>query len=100
MDDREIIITDNVRVRIMELEKDGSTEWHYHTEVADFFVCLKGTVQVETRDPEQKIVLLPGQHARVAPTQVHRVMNIGETRSDYLLVQGVGMYDFCLDEIR
>jgi quercetin dioxygenase-like cupin family protein len=98
MDNHEILKTDNVLVRIMELGKDGSTEWHHHTEVADFFVCLKGAVRVETRDPEQKTVLLPGQHTRVIPAQVHRVVNLGESRSDYLLIQGVGVYDFCVEE--
>lgn len=100
MDNREIIKTDNVLVRIMELGKNGSTEWHHHTEVADFFVCLTGTVQVETRDPEQKNTLLPGQHTKVVPAQVHRVVNLGEGKSEYLLIQGVGAYDFCLDEFR
>jgi quercetin dioxygenase-like cupin family protein len=94
MPNREIMKTDNVLVRIMELEKDGSTEWHFHTEVCDFFVCLKGTIQVETRNPEQKSPLKPGQQAEVKPLKVHRVLNVTDEKAEYLLIQGVGAYDF------
>ncbi len=98
MSNREVLKTDNVLVRIMELEKDGSTEWHHHTEVADFFVCLEGVVQVETRDPARGVILHPGQHTEVVPVQVHRVVNRGEGRSQYLLIQGIGSYDFCVEK--
>jgi quercetin dioxygenase-like cupin family protein len=95
MSNREIIKTENVLVRIMELEKNTSTDWHFHSEVTDFFVCLKGTIQVETRDPEERISLYPGQQAQVNPRKVHRVVNIYHDSAEYLLVQGVGSYDFC-----
>ena len=94
MSDRQIIKTENVLVRIMELDEGSSTDWHCHSEVADFFVCLKGAVQVETRDPDRVIPLAPGQQAEAAPMQVHRVVNIGDEGAEYLLVQGIGTYDF------
>lgn len=95
MNRREIIITADVSVRIMELEIDAATDWHFHTEVKDFFVCLTGAVAVETRDPSTATTLHPGQQAEVGPGAVHRVVNISADRSEYLLVQGVGTYDFC-----
>lgn len=94
MSSREIIKTENVLVRTMELEKDGSTEWHYHTEVADVFVCLQGAIRVETGDPDRKTLLIPGQQAEVDPKQVHRVINVSDEKAEYLLIQGVGTYDF------
>ena len=36
----------------------------------------------------------PGETAEVTPQQVHRVINTHDDRSVYLLVQGVGKYDF------
>jgi quercetin dioxygenase-like cupin family protein len=96
---REIIKTENVLVRIMKLEKDASTEWHFHTQVFDFFVCLKGAIQVETKNPDKKTSLQPGQQAEVSPMKVHRVMNIYDGKSEYLLVQGVGSYDFCKEQL-
>ena len=95
MSTREIVKTENVSVRIMELEKDGATDWHFHTEVTDFFVCLTGAVQVERRSPAKLTILHPGQRAEVGPGEVHRVVNVSVVRAEYLLVQGVGTYDFC-----
>ena len=94
MKNREIVKTDNVLVREMVLEKDASTEWHHHSEVADYFVCLTGVVQVETQTPDTTFTLHPGQTAEVKPPQVHRVINVYDDRSVYLLVQGIGKYDF------
>jgi quercetin dioxygenase-like cupin family protein len=94
MGNRKIINTDNALVRIMELEKGASTDWHHHSEVGDFFVCLTGSVQVETRNPVEKFTLHPGQTAEVKPLQAHRVVNLHCDKSEYLLVQGVGVYDF------
>jgi quercetin dioxygenase-like cupin family protein len=97
MSNREIIKTENVLVRIMELEKDAATDWHFHTEVVDFFVCLKGTIQVETSNPDEQTLLHPGQQAEVSSGKVHRVVNVHADRAEYLLVQGVGAYDFCTE---
>ena len=90
----EIIKTGDVSVRIMELAKDAATDWHYHTAVKDFFVGLTGMVIVETRDPAGKTTLCPGQRTEIGPGKVHRVVNISSEKSEYLLVQGVGTYDF------
>lgn len=96
---REIIKSENVLVRIMELEKGAGTDWHFHTEVLDFFVCLKGAVQVETKGPDTVIPLHPGQHTEVTPMKVHRVVNISGDKAEYLLVQGIGTYDFYLEMV-
>lgn len=92
---REILRTENVLVRVMELEKDGSTDWHFHSEVTDFFVCLKGLIQVKTKNPDKTVLLIPGQLAEVVPMKVHRVINVNEHKAEYLLIQGIGAYDFC-----
>jgi quercetin dioxygenase-like cupin family protein len=94
---REIIKTENVLVRIMELEKGASTDWHFHSEVLDFFVCLKGAIQVETKGPDMVIPLQPGQQTEVTPMKLHRVTNIFADKAEYLLVQGIGSYDFLLE---
>ena len=91
---REIVRTDNVLVREMALEKDASTERHHHSEVSDYFACLTGIVRVETRNPAVVFSLHPGETAEVTPPHVHRVINIHDDRAVYLLVQGVGKYDF------
>ena len=94
MNRREIIKTGDVSVRVMELAKGAATDWHYHSEVEDFFVCLTGMVVVETRNPAGKTTLGPGQRTEIGAGIVHRVVNISAERAEYLLVQGVGTYDF------
>lgn len=94
MSPQEIIKTGNVSVRIMELDENAATEWHFHSEVADFFVCLSGEVAIETRNPDEATRLLPGERSEVAPGRIHRVVNLSPGRAEYLLVQGVGVYDF------
>ena len=94
MGNQDIIRTENVLVRVMELEKDASTGWHYHSMVSDYFVCLNGVVRVESKSPDEVIVLYPGRHLEIKPPQVHRVINAHTEKSEYLLVQGVGVYDY------
>ena len=36
----------------------------------------------------------PGQRADVKPLQIHRVLNAYQDKSEYMLLQGVGVYDF------
>ena len=94
-----IIQTEKVLVRIMELAKGASTDWHHHTEVADFFVCLTGVVRIETKNPDDAVLLHPGNKAKVESPQIHRVVNLHINKSEYLLVQGVGAYDFIKDVV-
>ena len=94
MSSKELIRTEDVLVRIMELAKGAATEWHHHTEVRDIFVCLNGVVRVEAKNPDGAVVLHPGQRAEIAPPRIHRVTNGHHDSSEYLLIQGVGVYDF------
>jgi quercetin dioxygenase-like cupin family protein len=94
MANQEIIKTDQVLVRTMELAGGAATEWHYHSAVRDFFVCLKGVVTVESRNPDETVTLHPGQRTEIQPHRIHRVTNNQCETSEYLLVQGVGVYDF------
>ena len=94
MENQDILRTDSVTVRVMTLAKGKATDWHYHSEVRDFFVCLTGAVQVDSRDPERAIMLLPGDRTEIDSRTVHRVINSGNGTAEYLLVQGVGTYDF------
>ena len=98
MGNSDIIRTADVLIREMELAEEAATEWHFHSEVADYFVCLEGRVQVATRNPDSVRLLEPGQRCSVSPGLVHRVVNLDKGMSKYLLVQGVGRYDFRTEE--
>ena len=89
-----IIKTKDVRVRIIVLGPHEQGHWHYHSQVADNFVCLKGTILVYMKDKDEQISLSPGQRCMVDQGRVHQVTNAGDGSAEYLLVQGVGTYDF------
>lgn len=92
--DEVLLETENVRVRILVLESGEATPWHYHTEVADQMLCLEGTVAVEYQKPSERVELCVGERCEVEVERVHRVVNLTTVRVKYLLVQGVGRYDF------
>ena len=93
--DEVIIQTDNVRVRVMNLLAGEATPWHFHQEVTDHMICLSGLVEVRLRQDEVVYVLQPGQRCMVDVHRVHQVANPStEEAASYLLIQGVGGYDF------
>jgi quercetin dioxygenase-like cupin family protein len=86
--------TDFLRVRIMSLAPRETTERHYHTEVTDDVFCLTGRIVVRVNEPGEDYELSPGQRCRIKTGRIHRVENLGDEEASYLLVQGVGTYDF------
>jgi quercetin dioxygenase-like cupin family protein len=89
-----IIETPEARVTLMTLAPGEATPWHTHSVVADTTFRLDGDVEVQAREPEEAIRLLPGEACRMEPGRPHRVANAGATLCRFLLVQGVGPYDF------
>lgn len=84
----------DVLVREYTLDPGEAIPWHRHSEVSDYYYALEGTVLIETRDPLKRHELGAGQVATVKPPTVHHVSNPGVERCRFLLVQGVGKYDF------
>lgn len=92
-----IVETPDVRVTLMTLAPGEATPWHSHSIVADTAFRLDGEVEVQARGPEgavEAIRLAPGVPCRMEPGRVHRVANAGPGVCRFLLVQGVGAYDF------
>lgn len=49
---------------------------------------------VETRSPAARHEVEAGQSATVTPPTIHHVSNPGKRACRFLLIQGVGKYDF------
>jgi len=94
MIEEEILKTENARVRIIELSAKARTQWHSHTEMTDDCFCLEGNIAVHLKDPDQTVSLAPGERCTIESGRIHRVENQVNEKSRYLLVQGVGKYDF------
>ena len=84
----------DVLVREYTLDPGEEIPWHRHSEVSDYYYGLEGTVRIETRNPPARHEIGVGQSAAVAPPTVHHISNPSARPCRFLLVQGVGKYDF------
>lgn len=97
--EEELIQTETVRVRIKELPPGGTTPFHRHSEITDNIFGLTGDVEIQLRGPDETIKLSPGSRCKIPPDRSHMVTNLSlNQEATYLLVQGIGHYDFLLDE--
>src|SRR5438874_6218725 len=84
----------DLRVQVLTLAAGQCVPWHYHSEISDSFVCLEGPMVVETRAPRHEYLLEPGQRCAVPPKTAHYVHGKNMDACKFLIVQGVGTYDF------
>ena len=84
----------DVLVREYTLDPGEVIPWHRHTDVHDHYYALEGNVVIETRDPPTRHELAVGGATRVSSRTIHRVSNTSTQPCRFLLVQGVGKYDF------
>jgi quercetin dioxygenase-like cupin family protein len=84
----------DVLVREYTLDPGEAIPWHRHSDVSDYYYGLEGIVVIETRNPAARHEIGVGQSATVTPPTVHHISNPGAQRCRFLLVQGVGKYDF------
>lgn len=89
-----IVAGSDVRVRLYTLAPEEIIPWHFHTQVMDWYFCLAGRLAVETRSPDNRAVIDTGGSTAIPPDTAHRISNGGQTDCRFLLVQGVGKYDF------
>ena len=83
-----------LRVQILTLAAGQCVPWHLHSNIADTFVCLDGPMAIQTRDPAGETVLQPGETFAVAARRPHYVSGKDGGPCRFLIVQGVGKYDF------
>jgi len=88
----------DVLAREYTLDPGETIPWHRHSEVADYYYGLEGRVVIETREPAARHELGAGQTASVTPSTVHQVSNPAKSPCRFLLIQGVGKYDFIREE--
>lgn len=85
----------DLRARLYTLAPGDVIPWHYHTGVADWYFCLGGTLRIETRAPRADERLAAGGRYAILPNTAHQISNGGGGEDcRFLLLQGVGVYDF------
>lgn len=89
----------DVSVKEFTLAAGEEVPWHHHTEVFDVFYCLEGQMKIGKIDLATQArladeVLGPGDSVKIEVGTAHRPFNPGPRRLRFLLVQGVGHYDY------
>lgn len=85
-------------VREYVLGPGESIPWHHHTRVTDHYYSPDGKVLIETRAPVVRREFYPGESTTVTPPTAHHVSNSSAKPCRFLLIQGVGQYDFVKEE--
>jgi quercetin dioxygenase-like cupin family protein len=82
--------------RIMELQLSPTQKvpWHSHTNVSDTFYVLDGQLRLFLQDPKEEVNLKPGEVYVVRTARPHLVTNAGTKSLTFLVLQGVGEYDY------
>jgi quercetin dioxygenase-like cupin family protein len=68
--------------------------WHYHHNAQATFYVLQGRLRLFLRDPKEEIRLEPGETCAVRARRPHLVTNGGDTSAVFLVLQGLGEYDY------
>jgi len=82
--------------RILELQLSPAQKvpWHSHTNISDTFYVLEGQMRLFLQDPKEEVNLKPGEVHVARPGRPHLVTNGGTKSLTFLILQGVGEYDF------
>ena len=96
---RVIALGSDVHVKEFTLTAGEEIPWHRHTQVFDVFYCLEGRLDIELAEVEtgrrlQALFLNAGESIKVETGTAHRPHNRGPGICRFLLVQGIGKYDY------
>ena len=82
------------RITELQLGPAQQVPWHCHTHIQDTFYVLQGRLRLFLRDPKEEVRLGPGETYSVRPGRPHLVTNAGQGSVVFLVLQGIGEYDF------
>ena len=82
------------RITELQIGPKQKVPWHYHSNVHDTFYVLSGSIRIFLQDPKEEVRLTPGETFAVPPKRPHLVTNAGVVSAVFLVLQGIGEYDF------
>jgi len=89
-----VVVGTDVQARVFKLAPGDVIPWHYHGVSTDHYFVLRGTLTIETRAPDTRQALGLGERFKITPGTAHRISNEAPADCQFLLVQGVGKYDW------
>jgi len=82
------------RITELTLSPTQRVPWHCHTRIQDTFYVLEGRLRLFLREPKEDVRLGPGETYAVRAGRPHLVTNAGEASATFLVLQGLGEYDY------
>ena len=82
------------RINELQISSEQNVPWHYHSNIQDTFYVIEGRIRIFMQDPKEEVALRPGETYSVPPRRPHLVTNDGQTSATFLVLQGIGEYDF------
>jgi quercetin dioxygenase-like cupin family protein len=82
------------RIQELQISKTQKVPWHFHNNVQDTFYVLAGQIRIFLQNPKEEVRLAPGESFTVKPKRPHLVINGGDASATFLVLQGIGEYDF------
>ncbi len=82
------------RISELQISPTQTVPWHFHSFVHDTFYVLVGRIEISLRDPSDIVRLEPGDTYTVEPGRPHHVANVGDGSATFLVLQGIGEYDY------
>ena len=82
------------RISELQISPTQQVPWHHHTNIQDTFYVLEGELRIFLQDPKEEVRLKPGETFTARAKRPHLVTNGGEQSVTFLVLQGVGEYDY------
>jgi quercetin dioxygenase-like cupin family protein len=82
------------RITELQIAPAQQVPWHLHTKVQDTFYVIEGRLRLFLREPKEEVRLGPGKTYSVRAGRPHLVINGGHSSATFLVLQGIGEYDF------
>jgi quercetin dioxygenase-like cupin family protein len=82
------------RITELQISPTQKVPWHQHSNVQDTFYVLEGAIRIFMQAPKEEVRLARGETYAVAPKRPHLVVNDGDRSATFLVLQGIGEYDF------
>ena len=82
------------RISELQISPTQSVPWHFHNNIDDTFYVVAGKIRLSLREPQENVRLTPGDSHRVKAGRPHLVTNDGDTSATFVILQGIGEYDY------
>jgi quercetin dioxygenase-like cupin family protein len=83
------------RIAEIRLSPTQRVPWHHHSNIQDAFYVLDGRIRISLQDPDEQVELGVGESWGPARAgRRHLVSNVGSASASFLVLQGMGDYDF------